>query len=769
MNFDALTRDYLKKLESHIERCDSVSMLLNEVRNEIPSSDKGEMMQFDADNKQTVLELRKFYEKIKFREFKIAVVGLEGSGKSTFINALINYDFLPTKENERCTLASVELKQSDSDIHRALVTYKTEEEITNYLSDIDALIKNPPKEVSGLTLENEKKAYEEHFDEIKTLVSKSGGQTFPFEFDSLDKLKASIEEYITDSVLARTIKSIEISTKNLNLASNNKEFVLYDVPGYDSPLKFHKDQTQKRLSEADLIIFIHSISERADLKEGQVVMMTISDNINKSIKTKDKLFVFLNKADKVGSSKDLDEKLKIAKRDWEQYCRIDTNLFIGSAHACLYERNVVEGNGENLEKLTKLGLSNGIEEIKNAINKYLENERFNLIANAINLLFRKSNATVQELLGVLERNGFKSEFESMFGDKETLDMFEEVTLWWDKEKGKIEDEFEKWYFDNILKKEIADDLAFEEHPKIVNIKSEHLTKIDSLNWNVEQSKIERQILRDMSQEVPQINTSNINVRKAHYEICMRQVEETSHTLSTNLRSVAKEVISWIFQRLYGIEPVNDYFYKTFNLESYAPSMSALYIRHARPLVDVFIKAPHGIDDRKNIANARKAEINSLKISLEINLSFDLLKSISQIFDFLGLLSDADKKTRESDFSIPFEIKSNLSSDIQSIDFLDYSANNELDLIEELNTDTKLLVELLKNTAFEASGIMEYCYQELDKIRRFFKIRLHEPQLLNLIIKHSDQVPELYNLREKVRRANHKKQVVSDLINKITTS
>jgi GTP-binding protein EngB required for normal cell division len=654
-------------------------------------------------------------------------------------------------------------------MHHASVTYKTEEEITNYLSEIDLLIKNPPKEVSGLTLENEKKAYVEHLDEIRALVGSSGGQSFDFKFDTLDELKSSIQKYITDPVLARAVKSIEISTKNLNLASGNKEFVLYDVPGYDSPLKFHKDQTQKRLSEADLIIFIHSISERADLKEGQVVMMTISDNINnKSIKTKEKLFVFLNKADKVSTSKDLDEKLRIAKRDWEQYCRIDSNLFIGSAHAYLYEKNVVEGNAENIEQLSKLGLNNGIEDIKNAINKYLENERFTLITNAINLLFRKSNATVQELLGVLERNGFKSEFESMFGDKETLDMFEEVTLWWDKEKGKIEDEFEKWYFDNILKKEIADDLAFEEHPKIVNIKSEHLTKIDSLNWNVERSKIERQILRDMSQEVPQINTSNINVRKDHYEICMRQVDETSHTLSTNLRSVAKDVIFWIFQRLYGIEPVNDYFYKTFNLESYAPSMSALYIRHARPLVDVFIKAPHGIDDRKNIANARKAEINSLKISLEINLSFDLLKSISQIFDFLGLLN-FDKKTDESGFSIPFEIKSNLSSEIQSIDFLDNSANNEIDLIEELNTDTKLLVELLKGTAFEASGIMEYCYQELDKIRRFFKIRLHEPQLLNLIIKHSDQIPELYNLREKVRRANHKKQVVSDLINKLTTS
>ena len=43
-----------------------------------------------------------------------------------------------------------------------------------------------------------------------------------------------------------------ILTKQLKLTSQDKELVFYDVPGYDSPLKFHKEQTEKRLEEADI-------------------------------------------------------------------------------------------------------------------------------------------------------------------------------------------------------------------------------------------------------------------------------------------------------------------------------------------------------------------------------------------------------------------------------------------------------------------------------------------------------------------------------------
>lgn len=768
MNFDTLIQDYLVKLETHIGRCESITTLINEVRSDIPINDRGQLIQCEFDNKETVAELRKFYEKIKQREFKIAVVGLEGSGKSTFINSLIKHDFLPTKHDERCTLASVELKQSNTDNHVAYVTYKTAEDISDYLKELDDLIKNPTDDVkiTGTnSLVNEKEEFERYKEQIDSLIAHNGGRTFDFKYDTLDMLRDSIKEYIIDSVHARAVKNITISTKNLFLSTDNKEFVLYDVPGYDSPLKFHKDQTQKSLKEADLIIFVHSISERADLKEGQIVMMTISDNINKSIKTKDKLFVFLNKVDRVGSIKDLEEKITVAKRDWLQYCR-DSNIYYGSAQAHLAEIEAIEDKYESVSGINKLGMTSGIIDIKNAVNKYLETERFSLISSAIRTLFRKSDSIVQVLLNILEKNGFKSEHEGFAGDKETVEMFKAINLWWDVEKGKMEDEFEKWYFENVLRKEVTDNLEFEENPKIMNIKTEHLNKIDMLDWDVDFDKIERQILRDMSQEIPQINASNIHLRKEHHELCMQQVEVISKTLSTNLRSVANDIISWIYFRLYEIDPVKQYFYSTFNLNSYEPSMSALYIRHARPLVDVFIKAPHGTDDRKIIVNARKAEVNSLKISLEINLSFDLLKSISQIFEFIGLKIVSDDKPEQKGIGIPIELGTQIDTGTHNIDFLNISANNEIELKNELETDTKLLVELLKETAFESSGIMEYCYQELDKVRRFFKIHLHEPQLRNMIIDHLDQIPDLYNIREKVRKASHKKRIVADLINKL---
>lgn len=44
----------------------------------------------------------KLLDKLKNNEFEIAIVGLESSGKSTFVNAVIGNDILPSKPG-RCT------------------------------------------------------------------------------------------------------------------------------------------------------------------------------------------------------------------------------------------------------------------------------------------------------------------------------------------------------------------------------------------------------------------------------------------------------------------------------------------------------------------------------------------------------------------------------------------------------------------------------------------------------------------------------------------
>lgn len=52
-------------------------------------------------------------EKLKSREFTVAIVGLEKAGKSTLGNALINSEILP-EYTERCTYTTTELRAGGS-------------------------------------------------------------------------------------------------------------------------------------------------------------------------------------------------------------------------------------------------------------------------------------------------------------------------------------------------------------------------------------------------------------------------------------------------------------------------------------------------------------------------------------------------------------------------------------------------------------------------------------------------------------------------------
>lgn len=63
--------------------------------------------------------------KLETNEFEIAIVGLEKAGKSTFANALMGNDILPTKD-ERCTYTSTSIRYGSND--EAEVTFFSSEQ-----------------------------------------------------------------------------------------------------------------------------------------------------------------------------------------------------------------------------------------------------------------------------------------------------------------------------------------------------------------------------------------------------------------------------------------------------------------------------------------------------------------------------------------------------------------------------------------------------------------------------------------------------------------
>ena len=71
--------------------------------------------------------------------------------------------------------------------------------------------------------------------------------------------------------------------------------IIYDVPGFDSPTQIHKEQTSKKMRDADAIIYIVRADE-PNIKQPELKMLT-KEFDEDGVRIGDKIFVFANKAE----------------------------------------------------------------------------------------------------------------------------------------------------------------------------------------------------------------------------------------------------------------------------------------------------------------------------------------------------------------------------------------------------------------------------------------------------------------------------------------
>lgn len=62
-------------------------------------------------------EANKLLKKLENNEFEISIVGLEKAGKSSFANALMGNDILPSKE-ARCTYTSTSIRYGNNEANK---------------------------------------------------------------------------------------------------------------------------------------------------------------------------------------------------------------------------------------------------------------------------------------------------------------------------------------------------------------------------------------------------------------------------------------------------------------------------------------------------------------------------------------------------------------------------------------------------------------------------------------------------------------------------
>lgn len=279
--------------------------------------------------KELCERITKEVDKLKSDKFNLLVVGEFSRGKSTFINALLGKEVLPSDSNPTTAIIS---KIKYNDIPKYYLKYNNIEQIQEIDNNIFGKIK----------ADNDK-----------------------------DK---DINELIK---IDENIKNIEYAEIGFPSEFCKNDVILVDTPGVNDNCASRVDITYKYLDKADAVIMVLAANQTLAEHEIKFIKERV---ISQQIK---KIFFVLNKKDLVknpGEEKEVSEKIVLdyCKEKLREYLPIDMQddlviYFVSSYQALLYRRRA---NGERLSKFSERKCPKnfqitGFEELEDDLRKFL--------------------------------------------------------------------------------------------------------------------------------------------------------------------------------------------------------------------------------------------------------------------------------------------------------------------------------------------------------------------------------------------------------------
>lgn len=345
-------------------------------------------------------EAEKLQKKLTHNEFEIAVVGVEKSGKSSFANALIKLDTLPTS-GERCTYTTTCIRSGDE--NSARVTFYTAQDLEKDLRNKLEILNIPDPHLynlNNLDLDHYEHLYSKCSPEIKQFYGKTVNQDIrnlltykdsirkllnqhPRDFKEEELSSEAFKAFIKDPEQALAVKEIVIFSTSLAGLSSESKTVLYDVPGFDSPTDMHKKQTFEKMDEADVIIAVAN-AEHPSINGPALDVWTRTDSDDRTFN--DKLFVFANRLDMV-KPQDLEKHKSITRDEWLRTWRIlpenhADRILMGSAAAAM-------GDQEARAKLVDLNMPDGVSDMWHELEQYNRTARFEVLKARVGKILRK--------------------------------------------------------------------------------------------------------------------------------------------------------------------------------------------------------------------------------------------------------------------------------------------------------------------------------------------------------------------------------------------
>ena len=251
--------------------------------------------------------LEKEFKKIKDDKFILMVAGESKSGKSTFINAFLGKEILPT-DVKQCTSSIIKIKYGEN--LSLILKYMNESKIITDFETIKQKLKEEASVneeyrslsmflINEFILENQNSINEEMIEKFIKSVEKEN-----IYGDTYEEYSQKIRNYIYDKRnWDNIVTEIEISYPFENDILKN--VVIIDSPGVNAEGRLG-DITNRTIKDMDAIIFVKSIS-------GQVLeLKSFMEFIKENSNGKDKGSMFLLLTHSVDVKK---EELEVLKEE----------------------------------------------------------------------------------------------------------------------------------------------------------------------------------------------------------------------------------------------------------------------------------------------------------------------------------------------------------------------------------------------------------------------------------------------------------------------
>ena len=655
---------------------------------------------------------RRQLARLKKREFRIAVVGLEKAGKSTFINAWLECDLLPAKGG-RCTFTTTQIYSVENESEQRLeVQVKTEEQFVNLLSELETV-----RAVEDLKTI---RANESTLRQVRN----EGDIRVPFT--RLEDIREPLKKYVADEQYAHSVLEARLYTNKLAQAEG---IVFYDVPGLDSGLAKHVDEAQEMLSDCDAVILVQRFTS---LREKELEIIKFTETGDKNVNVADKLFVFLSRIDSLGSAEALQTHIEEACLDWSKRANLPKQrILYGSAGAYLILNNLAGQQTKSeigsaneiknkLQSLTGISDENalnqeatGIPTIKNKIFDYINFERVNVLSKRCETSISKILGSSDEIYQLVRKRYSENPEEAKQFEEDGRRI--QFTEWWGKKWQQMKADLQKFYDSSILSNDSK--VAANSSTGSQKFKERYLQVVTSEMQNLRQQMPSKRDTIFAANSNPVFDPVNANYRWREdlYIDVSDVLAAIASQLAIELQAESLKLVEYITEMLWGSKQVKERLIKDSDgyrvlLEN---SLKVLFLRFARPVAEVLIRGPVKSDTREKI-------IKNLGVDIEIvdnyysgdESAFKVLKRYAKYGSDL-LFAPELRQQILGVTGIAGQVAGVATQVV--IDAVNDLKSPQETVIFEVENDINALEEYLRSAIFDAAGFEPYCIQELKNL------------------------------------------------------